>query len=192
MPTVRPRLPPIRPGTSPCSTVNSAAHAANSSLPPPPWAFPAASPGPPTPRDGRPTPQGHPDTKGRKPLAIVTTVYRPLSHAYHHRAAASCTATRATAKPHVPRHYVHSLYVDQTPDNDLSKEISRDFGVRVTRSIADALTLGGKLAVEGVLLIGEHGNYPRNDKGQILYPRYEFMEQIVERLPQDRPERAGL
>ena len=46
--------------------------------------------------------------------------------------------------------------------------------------MADALTLGtGKLAVDGVLLIGEHGNYPRNDSGQILYPRYELMEQIV-------------
>ncbi len=39
--------------------------------------------------------------------------------------------------------------------------------------------MDGKLAVEGVLLIGEHGNYPRNDKGQILYPRLEMMEQIV-------------
>jgi len=50
----------------------------------------------------------------------------------------------------------------------------------VTRSIEEALTNGSeKLAVEGVLLIGEHGNYPRNDKGQILYPRFEMMEQIV-------------
>ena len=39
--------------------------------------------------------------------------------------------------------------------------------------------MDGKLAVEGVLLIGEHGNYPRNDKGQILYPRLEMMEQIA-------------
>jgi hypothetical protein len=30
-----------------------------------------------------------------------------------------------------------------------------------------------------VLLIGEHGNYKRNEKGQILYPRHEWMEQIV-------------
>src|SRR5207248_10451716 len=46
--------------------------------------------------------------------------------------------------------------------------------------IADALTLGGSdLAVDGVLLIGEHGDYARNEKGQTLYPRYEFFEQIV-------------
>ncbi len=39
--------------------------------------------------------------------------------------------------------------------------------------------MDGKLAVEGVLLIGEHGNYPLNDNGQILYPRLEMMEQIA-------------
>ncbi len=119
-----------------------------------------------------------PDTKGRKPLAVITTVYRPLSHSYH-IAGRFLYGYPRNGDQHVPKHYVHSLYVDQTPDNDLSKDVARDFGVRVTRSIADALTVDGKLAVEGVLLIGEHGNYPPNDKRQILYPRYEFMEQIV-------------
>jgi hypothetical protein len=120
-----------------------------------------------------------PDTKGRKPLAVLTTVYRPLSHSYH-IAGRFLHGYPRNGEQHVPKHYVHSLYVDQTPDNDLSKEVARDFDVRVARSIAEALTVDGKLAVEGVLLIGEHGNYPRNDRSQILYPRYEFMEQIVE------------
>src|SRR5438309_1289360 len=80
---------------------------------------------------------------------------------------------------HVPRHYVHSMFVHQAPDNDLSREVGREHGIKITRSIEDALTAGGKLAVEGVLLIGEHGNYPRNDKGQILYPRFEWLEQIA-------------
>jgi len=31
-----------------------------------------------------------------------------------------------------------------------------------------------------VLLIGEHGNYPTNEKGQKLYPRYELYQQIIE------------
>jgi hypothetical protein len=35
------------------------------------------------------------------------------------------------------------------------------------------------LAVDGVLLIAEHGNYPHNEKNQHLYPRYEFFEQVV-------------
>jgi hypothetical protein len=121
-----------------------------------------------------------PSKDNRKPLAIIATVYRPLSHAYH-IAGRFLHGYVRDGQLHTPGHYVRSLYVDQTPDNDLSRDIGREFEVRVTRSIADALTdENGKLAVEGVLLIGEHGNYPRNEKGQILYPRYELMEQIVE------------
>src|SRR5262249_59615760 len=30
-----------------------------------------------------------------------------------------------------------------------------------------------------VLLVGEHGDYPVNDKGQILYPRRRLFEEIV-------------
>ena len=42
------------------------------------------------------------------------------------------------------------------------------------------MTLGVKeLAVDGVLLIGEHGRYPRNDKGQTLYPRRRLFAEIV-------------
>ncbi len=121
-----------------------------------------------------------PSKDGRKPLAVITTVYRPLSHAYH-IAGRFLNGYVRDGQLHVPRHFVHSLYIDQKPENDLSREISREFDVRVARTVADALLDDqGKLAVDGVLLIGEHGNYPRNDKGQILYPRYEMMEQIVE------------
>ena len=50
--------------------------------------------------------------------------------------------------------------------------LSTAYDFRVTKSIADALTLGtGKLAVDGVLMVAEHGNYPFNDKQQQLYPR---------------------
>jgi hypothetical protein len=101
-----------------------------------------------------------------------------MSHAFH-IAGRFLHGYARQADLHVPRHYVRSIYTDQTPDNDLSRGIAREHGVRLARSIADALTEGGRLAVEGVLLIGEHGNYPRNDKGQILYPRYELLEQIT-------------
>lgn len=128
-----------------------------------------------------------PSNRGRKPLAVLTTVYRPLSHSYHIAGRFMHGYARG-GQLHVPKHYIHSLYVDQTPENDLSRDVARKFGVRVTRrtsgdsmarAVEDALTTGGKLAVEGVLLIAEHGNYPRNEQGQILYPRLELMEQIV-------------
>src|SRR5262249_9175742 len=80
--------------------------------------------------------------------------------------------------------YVRTMFVDQYPVNDMARDIAREHGIRLASSVADALLDGGgQLAVEGVLLIGEHGNYPRNDKGQILYPRFEMMEQIVSVFP---------
>ena len=74
-----------------------------------------------------------------------------------------------------------SLFVDQVGERDLSRERAARFpAMRLYPTIAEALTLGGeKLAVDGVVLIGEHGRYPRNEKGQHLYPRYEFFRQIV-------------
>jgi hypothetical protein len=126
-----------------------------------------------------------PSNKGRKPLAVISTVYRPLSHAYHIAGRFIYGYARG-GQLHVPKHYVHSLYVDQSPDNDLSRAVGKEFGIRVTRfqgdrgrAVEEALAVGGKLAVEGVMLIAEHGNYPRNEKGQILYPRLELMEEIV-------------
>jgi hypothetical protein len=128
-----------------------------------------------------------PSNRGRKPLAVLTTVYRPLSHSYHIAGRFLLGFPRG-GQLHVPKHYVHSMYVDQTPDNDLSRQVAKDFGVRVlrrdsgtslARAVEQTLTVGGKLAVEGVLLIAEHGNYPRNDLGQILYPRLELMEAIA-------------
>jgi hypothetical protein len=87
---------------------------------------------------------------------------------------------------HRPDMKVVSLYVDQHPDGDLSAERGREFGFKVYGTIAEALRCGGdKLAVDAVLIIGEHGNYPHNDKGQILYPRFEFFEQCAKVFEKD-------
>jgi len=74
-----------------------------------------------------------------------------------------------------------SLYMDQVDRADIGYRLSTAYGFPVVKSIASALTLGtGKLAVDGVLLIAEHGNYPFNDKQQQLYPRFEFHQQVVD------------
>src|SRR5262249_57845405 len=52
--------------------------------------------------------------------------------------------------------------------------------IPLAQSIPEAPTPGGdKLAVDGVLIVAEHGDYPSNDRGQILYPRRRFFEEIV-------------
>jgi hypothetical protein len=82
-----------------------------------------------------------------------------------------------------PNLKVVSMYVDQFPDSDMSKKLAEKHGFKIWDKIADALTLGGKeLAVDGVLLIGEHGKYPFNERGQHLYPRARFFEETADTL----------
>ena len=64
--------------------------------------------------------------------------------------------------------------------------VAREFGFSVYPSIAEALRCGGdELAVDAVLLIGEHGEYPHNEKNQVLYPRYEFFKACVKVFEED-------
>ncbi len=79
---------------------------------------------------------------------------------------------------------VVSLYADQRPTSkalpDLTGDIVRRFNVPVYRTIAEALTLGRKeLAVDAVLSIGEHGDYPTNRFRVREYPRKRFFDEIV-------------
>ena len=64
-----------------------------------------------------------------------------------------------------------SLYTDQVPESDLSRGRAKLFpSMKIYPTIAEALTQGGdKLAVDGVMIIGEHGDYPDNEKGQSCY-----------------------
>jgi hypothetical protein len=87
---------------------------------------------------------------------------------------------------HRPDMKIVSLYVDQKPQGDQSQERAKEFGFQVYPTIAETLRCGGdKLAVDGVMSIVEHGDYPRNEKGQVLYPRYEFFKQIVDVFEKD-------
>ena len=114
----------------------------------------------------------------RKKIAAVITEYRPGSHAV------AIVTKFLKGFPTdggllAPRVDLVSMYVDQFPEQDLSRRLSEEHGVPIYNSIVKALTLGGKdLVVDGVLLIGEHGDYAWNEKDQHLFPRKYFMEQI--------------
>src|SRR6266851_9625919 len=62
-----------------------------------------------------------------------------------------------------------SLYVDQFPEGDLSRDLAKKHKFTIYETMEGALTQGGKtLAVDGVLCIGEHGKYPTNRKSTRL------------------------
>jgi hypothetical protein len=120
-----------------------------------------------------------------KRIAVVATVYRYLSHAQH-IGDRFLVGYPWEGSWHKPDMKVVSLYVDQKPDGDQSAARAKEFGFEVYPTIAQALRCGGsRLAVDAVLVIGEHGQYGRNDKGQVLYPRYEFVKQCVDVFEQD-------
>ena len=79
-----------------------------------------------------------------------------------------------------PRVDIGSVFIDQFPEGDLGRERVKRHQLKLYPTIAEALTLGGsRLAVDGVVIIGEHGNYPKNEKGQTEYPRYEWFKEVV-------------
>ena len=82
---------------------------------------------------------------------------------------------------HRPAMDMVSLYVDQHGEGDLFKErADRHPRMKLCSSIEEALTLGtGKLAVDGVVVVAEHGVYPLSPNGIMMRPHYEFFEQIT-------------
>lgn len=114
----------------------------------------------------------------RKKLAILTTEWRYRSHAWH-MGERFLGGYPVKGRWHRPALDVVSAYVDQFPKNDLSRQRAKESGFVIHKTVAEALRRGGKeLAVDAVLLIGEHGDYPDNEIGQKKYPRYEFFSTL--------------
>jgi hypothetical protein len=124
----------------------------------------------------------------KKKIAAIVTEYRRWSHAdvivskilegYFHDG------------KEFPNLQLVSLYCDQLPEKEMSRDLAKKYDFTIYDSIEKALTLGGKtLAVDGVLLIGEHGNYPKNERGQIMYPRRKFFEETIKVF--DRSEKVA-
>jgi hypothetical protein len=114
-----------------------------------------------------------------KKIAVVTTVWRYLSHAYH-IAGRFLDGYMKGDEHHFPEFGIASVFVAQNNETNMHLDLAKEHNFRVSESVKDALTLGtGKLAVDGVLLIGEHGDYKYNEKGQKLYPRFEMFQEIA-------------
>ncbi len=112
-----------------------------------------------------------------KKIAAIVTTYFPASHAdvIVTKFMKGFPTDEGLLSPQVD---VVSMYLDQIHERDVGVMLAQEHGVTIYPSIPGALTLGEKnLAVDGVLLIGEHGDYAWNEKEQQLYPRRFFLEQ---------------
>ncbi len=119
------------------------------------------------------------EEKRKLPVAAIVTTYGPDTHAdaivtkilegYAHDGGAG------------PDLKLVSLFVDQQHPKDMSRALAEKHGFRIASSIDDALTSGtGRLQVEGVLIIGEHGDYPIDEEsGQKKYPRRKFFDEVA-------------
>ncbi|HEY8668450.1 MAG TPA: hypothetical protein VIL86_17495 [Tepidisphaeraceae bacterium] len=126
------------------------------------------------PTDALDPPQGP-----KKRIAAITTAYFNGTHA-DDIITKFINGYAIVGRSHIPHCQVVSLHILQTPAEDIGRGIAARARIRLCDSIADALTLGtDMLAVDGVLVIAEHGLFPYNKKGQQLYPRRELFEDVV-------------
>jgi len=114
-----------------------------------------------------------------KSVAAIVTVYRKNSHA--DVLVGKILSGWKQDQGIGPALTLASLYVDQYPQDDMSRSLAAEHGFRLCKTIAESIELDtGRVAVDGVLCIGEHGDYPWNDKEQHLYPRRRLFGEIAD------------
>lgn len=119
------------------------------------------------------------ETSEKLPVAAVVTVYSKNSHA-DVLLGKILDGFQQDGGPG-PNLNLVSLYTDQVPAHDMSRDLAAKRGFRISPSVDDALTLGtNRIQVAGVLSIGEHGDYPRLPATQQKqYPRRRFFDEIT-------------
>lgn len=106
-------------------------------------------------------------------VACILNAYFPNSHADVFMSRL-LDGYRLNGKWHAPRLRVTSLYVDQFPYNDMAREQASEYGIRICPSVSEAIA-----DVDGIAVIGEHGDYPRTPRGNFMYPRKRYFDEIM-------------
>lgn len=113
-----------------------------------------------------------------KRVAAIVTEYRRWSHA--DVIVGKILEGFDMDSKRFPNLRLTSMFVDQFPKGDMSRDLAKKFQFTIFDTIAGAVTMGrNEVAVDGVLLIGEHGTYERSARGAIMYPRRRFFEETT-------------
>ncbi len=76
---------------------------------------------------------------------------------------------------------VVSVYIHQFDTSLLGQKVCKAKNIPIYKSVSEAVTLGGtELAVDGVVIVCEHGNYPTDLKGHWLLPRWWIYQQVIQ------------
>lgn len=113
----------------------------------------------------------------KKKVAALVTEYRYNSHA-------EVILGRLLGGFHYePRIEIVSIYTDQVPEGDMSREEAGKHGIPISPTIGEAIHAAhSEGQIDGVIIIGEHGDYPFNEKGLHMYPRRRFLEETIAAL----------
>ncbi len=82
---------------------------------------------------------------------------------------------------------VASIYLHQHDESQLARKVAAAKGIPVYKSVGEAVMLGGKeLAVDGVVIVAEHGQYATDLKGHWLLPRWWIYNQVIRVFEQSK------
>jgi hypothetical protein len=113
-----------------------------------------------------------------KPIAAVITEWRRNSHADVILSRILEPEAWGHTRPFALK--LVAVYADQFPPNDLCRTYCDRHDVPVFPTVTGAVGVGTRgVPVEGVIVVGEHGQYPTNARGQRMYPRRRLFEEVV-------------
>src|SRR6202050_5739277 len=117
----------------------------------------------------------------RPQIAVVANIYQTHLHTQHIIDRILEGYGWGGVFYHSPLEVV-SLFVEQRGEGDLVPDRTRRHPeMKAYPTIAQALTRGtGKLAVAGVIYIGEQGASPHKEKGQTRHRLYRLLEEVVD------------
>ena len=82
---------------------------------------------------------------------------------------------------------VGSVFVHLVDGRGLGQKVCKAKNIPIFKTVGEAVTLGGKdLAVDGVVIVAEHGEYETDMKGHWLLPRWWIFQQVIRVFEQSK------